>query len=211
MRIRTTLLGLLAGCMLSFALAQTPARATDVDPSILFELLGSVNAITIDVPSDVHRLFVMAMHQDEVLLSLDAEVPFSLDPIHASIQGGGLTGVGHCPTMAFARIELARERGRSVRLQSTCLETPDAPQRTVGSILVPGPFGQQGFEVDLPSETWLLFEAARFIDGVVGGGGPKDVLAFYVLLRTDDHADPPEPPGFETWEEVQEAFQAHQP
>ncbi|MEX2540802.1 MAG: hypothetical protein WD314_03305 [Trueperaceae bacterium] len=198
-----------AATAVSVVLAQAPATKTDLEPGLLFDLLGSGNAIELELPDRVLQLFVVGVLNDEALLSLDVDLATNPGS-RAVVSAGGLNGVGHCAAMSFGRIELtpADGRGGYSSTSTHCLDESSASR--FRGMLVPGPLSRAGHDAVLPFDTWLLFEGVLVEQEDIGpvGEEPGKALLYYIYLNSGDLVDMPDRPTYSTWDEIIQAFES---
>ncbi len=201
---RRRLLAALGAVLASTALAQAPAAAIAPDATILFELLGSANAIGIDLPEEVREVLVFGQYRGEVHVSVETAIDANDGPRRLEIVAGGVTAVGRCAATAFARLELTDEDGtvRRGTMSARCFGDEDHLRFAK---LHPGiPLFFIGRQHELPLDTWIAFEAMRV--GNMPVEVPADAFVFYVYLDTSGVPGAAGTPDYDTWEAAARAF-----
>jgi len=195
---------LLLATLTSAALAQAPAAATAPDATLLFELLGSANAITVDLPEEVREVLVVGMHDGVVHVAVESSIDATAGPWRIEVTAGGVTAVGRCAATAFARIVLVDAVGRpgGGRASMRCFD--EAEPYLFAKLHTGVPLFFIGSVTDLPLDTWLAFQAMR-----VGGPTlevPADAFVFYVYLNTSGERDDVGAPDYDTFAAIARAF-----
>ena len=187
-------------CLVSVALAQAPAAATDLDATLLFDLLGSVNAITVDVPEEVQEILVVGMHGGVIQVAQEVSTSGAESGGRAEVTAGGVTAVGRCDSMAFVRIAFIAGGGGN--LGSRCF---DGEERLAFAKLHTGlPLFFVGAMTELPFDTWLAFESMRIGSGPIAT--PAEAFVFYIYLNTSHDRTQVGAPDFDSWSAAARAF-----
>lgn len=194
----------LVAMMTSAALAQAPAAATDLDATLLFQLLGSANAITVDVPDSVLDILVVGMYGGLVQLAVEASTDAGSGARRIEITAIGVTAVGRCDATAFAQIVFVDDDGRrrAGRSTSRCF---DGEERLAFAKLHTGlPLFFGGSMTELPLDTWLAFESMRV--GRASIDTLADAFVFYVYLNTAQDRTSVGMPEYDSWGAAARAF-----
>jgi len=201
---RTRVCLLLLATLVSAALAQAPAAATPPDATLLFDLLGSVNAITVDLTEEVREVLVVGMHAGVVHVAVESAIDATAGPGRVEITAGGVTAVGRCAATAFARIVHvdADGRARGGRSSMRCFDEAD-PHQFV-KLPTGSPLFFVGSVTELPLDTWLVFEAMRV--GAPPLEVPSDAFVFYLYLNTAGDRQGVGTPDYDTWAAAARAF-----
>jgi len=201
---RTRACLLLLATLVSAALAQAPAAATPPDATLLFDLLGSVNAITVDLTEEVREVLVVGMHDGIVHVAVESAIDATAGPWRIEVTAGGVTAVGRCAATAFARIVLADADGRPRGGRSSMRCFDETAPHQFAKLHTGSPLFFVGAVTELPLDTWLAFEAMR-----VGGPSvevPADAFVFYLYLNTAGDREALGTPDYGTWVAAARAF-----
>ena len=198
------LVAVLASLVLGQALAQATATPRATDPSLIFDLLGTINTIEVSLPDEVRHVFVIAMHEGEVVLTADREA--TAETATVAVSAGALVEVVDCPLLLFADLEFFRRdgRGHSGNRATACPTLEEAsPIRTGWS-----PLATFRGSLNLPLDTWLAVEAfgLPMLDPTEDADAIGSDVVFYLYVSSLAGEDLPDPPSYETWDEVRNAF-----
>jgi hypothetical protein len=201
MRSLVVILGLLA----SVALAQAPAAATELDATLLFDLLGSANAIAVDVPEEVEAILVAGSYGGETYLWQEASTSGEWSGRRIEVMAGGVSAVGRCDSIAFVRIAFITEPGRpgGGRFESRCFDGEE--RLAFAKLHTGGPLIFVGATTELPLDSWLAFEAMRVGSGVIER--PADAFVFYIYLNSSHDQTDVAAPDYDSWSAVARAFE----
>jgi hypothetical protein len=201
--------------------AQARASLRDVDPNLIFELLGTANTVEVELPPEVAGIFVYGMKGEELVVELNRAVAGVDAPrgarLDAVVSAGAIAFAdgADCAFLGFARLALREASGReyAINLSRSCIQRGAERSRLFTFIPRTGPLENTVGPVELPLDRWLAFEA--FGVNVAGEpaptGGPEEVTIFYLYLDTDDPNQAPEPPSYATWQEIREAYESTAP
>lgn len=200
-----TPVALLTLVFLGHVLAQATATPRATDPSLIFDLLGTVNTIEVSLPEEVRHVFVIAMHEGEVVLDADREATAKTATV--AVTAGALVQVTDCPLLLFADLEFFRRDGRG---HSGSRATACPPLKEAGRVRasIMSPLATFRGSLDLPLDTWLAVETF----GVTTPNPTEDAgaigsdVVFYLHLSTLAGEGLPDPPSYETCEELRNAF-----
>ncbi len=201
MRSLVVMLGLLA----SFALAEAPAAATELDATVLFDLLGSANAIAVDVPDEVEAILVAGMYGGTPYVWQEASTSGAWSGRRVEVMAGGVSAVGRCDSIAFVRIAFSHEPGRAGggRFESRCFDGEE--RLAFAKLHTGGPLFFVGAMAELPLDRWLAFEAMRVGSGVIEK--PADAFVFYIYLSTSQALTDVAAPDYDSWSVVSRAYE----
>jgi hypothetical protein len=206
---------------LTLVSAQAWASLRDVDPNLIFELLGTANTVQVELPSEVDGIFVYGMKGDELVAELNRAVADAGAPpgtrLDAVFSAGAIAFAdgADCAFLAFARLALQEASGReyAISLSRRCIQREAEESRLFTFLPRTGPLESTVGPVELQLDRWLAFEA--FGVSVPGEpaptGGPEEATIFYLYLATDDPRQAPEPPSYTTWQEIREAYESEAP
>src|SRR5690625_2082450 len=122
-------MAVMAALLIGTAIAQTTARAATPDPALIFQLLGTVRTIELDVQEQVHTLHLATFHGSEAVRSVSYAVQH--DTYTMALSMGTLARLGDCPLLLFTDLVQTRPAGSGQSQSVTCLVLPDI--RTVRS------------------------------------------------------------------------------
>ena len=184
---KATLLTLAVG-MSGLAAAQAPVTRAEISTDLLLSLLGSGEAIEIELPDDVRAVHVVATQRDAVVAERSTEIGARSDGQSESVvvSVGAVGATLRCPLVVFIQVERLRAAqpfGRG--MNTTCMEV-----RAPVALWPASRLGLHGTAFDV--RTW--YEIDGFWPAEIGPGAPQpsedDVVVFHVYLATDDAAPP---------------------
>ena len=197
-----TLFALVAVLGLGHSLAQVSATSHAINPGLIFDLLGTANAVKVGLSGEVRHVFVAGIRKGEVLVDAARVVSAESDRLVAT--AGALTGVLDCPLLLFVDLELLRPSGRAGSRSRACLSSEAGSLVRTGS----SPLTNVRGSLELPLNTWLAVEAAGVpaSSSVAEQDDLGESVVFYLYLSSEEGDALPDLPTYENWDELFDAF-----
>lgn len=195
---------LLVALALGNVLAQATATPRAPNPSMIFDLLGTANAVEVRLSGEVRHVFVIAVREGDVVLRADREA--SAGAATVAVTAGALNEAMDCPLLLFAELEFLRDDGcgHSGNRATMCL-----PLEEVGADRTHWtPLATFRDSLDLPLGTWLAVEAVGVPTraSIAESDAIGSDVVFYLRLSTTEGNTLPEPPAYDTWSELRAPF-----